>query len=170
MTLRAPCSLAVLLAASITLVAAPAWAQAQNRAGSKNGACFNTKEAEAEAEVRTGIQLREILRRCVQVDPQGQPYLDDWYAFDQENSERLRGAVDLRRQALSRIYPNRQQAQQWETDAAVATVKALQTNEAVCKSTYDMIERIKKEKWPGFKYYAKLQGNLLANELPICRK
>jgi hypothetical protein len=163
-------SIAVLLAVIVPLTAAPFLAPAQNRPGTKSGACFNTKEAEAEAEVRTGIQVREVLRRCAQSDPQGQAYLDDWYAFDQENTERLRGAVDLRRQALSRIYPNRQQAMQWETDAAVATVKALQTNEAVCKSTYDMIDRIKKEKWPGFKYYAKLQSNLLANELPICRR
>lgn len=156
----------------LLLTALPAWSQQPpgGRAGASNAPCFNQKEAEAEAEVRTGIQLRETLRRCAAADPAGQAYLEDWYAFDKENVDRLKAAVDLRRQALSRIYPNRMQAQQWETDAAVATMKPLQTNEAVCKSTYDMVERIKKEKWPGFKYYARLQRSLLATELPLCRR
>jgi hypothetical protein len=160
--------------AAVLLAGAAALAQGQatdrERAGRANKACFNQKEAEAEAEVRTGIQIREILRRCVQIDPGGQAYLDDWYRFDQENGDRLRNAVELRRAALSRIFPNRAQAQQWETDSAVATMKPLQTNEAVCKSTYDIVERIKKDSWRGFKYYAKLQENILAYELPLCKK
>lgn len=151
------------------LAAASAWAQG-NQAQRANQACFNEKEAEAEAEVRTGMQIREILRRCVQADPAGQPALDDWYRFDQENSDRLRAAVDLRRQALSRIYPNRAQAQQWETDSVVATAKALEVNESVCKQTYDVIARLKTEKWAGFKYYARLQGNLLREQIPLCRR
>lgn len=155
----------------LILLAAPAsWAQAPNQGNRGPGPCFTPKEAQAEAEVRTGIQLREILRRCVQIDPAGQGSLDDWYAFDQENTDRLRAAVDLRRQAIARIYPNRSQAAQWETDSIVATMKAVQVNEAVCKATYDVIERIKKEKWKGFEYYARLQTNLLANELPLCRR
>lgn len=160
--------------AALLLVDAGASAQGQapgrEGAARSNKACFNQKEAEAEAEVRTGIQLREILRRCAQIDPGGQAYLDDWYRFDQENGDRLRNAVELRRAALSRIFPNRAQAQQWETDAAVATMKPMQTNEAVCKSTYDIIERLKKEKWNGFKYYARLQENILIYELPLCKK
>jgi hypothetical protein len=164
----------VLIALISVLTAASAWAQGQppgrERAARSNAACFNQKEAEAEAEVRTGIQIREILRRCAQADPAGQAYLNDWYAFDQENGERLRAAVELRRAALARIFPNRTQAQQWETDATVATMKPIQTNEAVCKSTYDIVERIKKEQWKGFKYYARLQENVLIYELPLCRK
>jgi hypothetical protein len=153
---------------------APAWSQGQapgrNNAARSNAACFNQKEAEAEAEVRTGIQLREILRRCAQTDPGGAAYLNDWYLFDQENGDRLRAAVELRRTALARIFPNRTQAQQWETDATVATMKPIQTNEAVCKSTYDIVDRLKKEQWKGFKYYARLQENVLVYELPLCKK
>lgn len=156
------------------LISAATWAQGQatgrEGAARANKACFNQKEAEAEAEVRTGIQLREILRRCAQIDPNGQAYLNDWYAFDQENGDRIRNAVELRRAALSRIFPNRAQAQQWETDSAVATMKPLQTNEAVCKSTYDIVERLKKDKWNGFKYYARLQEQILIYELPLCKK
>lgn len=173
--MRSPLRTGLLLAFTAVLAfGSTAWAQGQpadrERAGRTNRACFNQKEAEAEAEVRTGIQLREILRRCAQTDPGGQAYLNDWYAFDQENGDRLRNAVELRRAALSRIFPNRAQAQQWETDAAVATMKPVQTNEAVCKSTYDIVERLKKEKWTGFKYYARLQENILVYELPLCKK
>jgi len=166
------CVLLVCATAMLVGTAAFAQGQAPGREGAAraNKACFNQKEAEAEAEVRTGIQLREILRRCAQIDPGGQAYLDDWYRFDQENGDRLRNAVDLRRSALSRIFPNRAQAQQWETDSAVATMKPMQTNEAVCKSTYDIVERIKKDKWNGFKYYARLQENILIYELPLCKK
>lgn len=157
-----------------TLTGTAALAQGQandrERAGRANTACFNQKEAEAEAEVRTGIQLRETLRRCAQVDPNGQAYLNDWYAFDQENGDRIRNAVELRRAALSRIFSTRAQAQQWETDSAVATTKPLQTNDAVCKSTYDIVERIKKDKWTGFKYYARLQEQILVYDLPLCKK
>jgi hypothetical protein len=157
-----------------TLMGATAWAQGQandrERAGRASTACFNQKEAEAEAEVRTGIQLRETLRRCAQADPNGQAYLNDWYAFDQENGDKIRNAVELRRAALSRIFSTRAQAQQWETDSAVATTKPLQTNEAVCKSTYDIVERIKKDKWTGFKYYARLQEQILVYDLPLCKK
>ena len=159
---------------AIPLIGAAAWAQGQapgrEGAARANKACFNQKEAEAEAEVRTGIQLREILRRCAQIDPNGQDYLNDWYAFDQENGDRIRNAVELRRAALSRIFPNRTQAQQWETDAAVATMKPMQTNDAVCKSTYDIVDRIKKDRWNGFKYYARLQEQILIYELPLCKK
>lgn len=170
--MRRLCFLLVCATAMLVGTAALAQGQAPGREGAAraNKACFNQKEAEAEAEVRTGIQLREILRRCAQIDPGGQAYLDDWYRFDQENGDRLRNAVDLRRSALSRIFPNRAQAQQWETDAAVATMKPMQTNEAICKSTYDIVERIKKDKWNGFKYYARLQENILIYELPLCKK
>lgn len=166
--------IAVLIAVCLVFTAGTVWAQGQapgrERAGRANAACFNQKEAEAEAEVRTGIQLREILRRCAEIEASGPAYLKDWYAFDKENGDKLRAAVELRRAALSRIFPDRTQAQQWETDAAVATMKPMQTNEAVCKTTYDIIDRIKKEKWRGFKYYARLQENVLIYELPICKK
>lgn len=159
----------VLILLFMVLLALPAWSQAQNKRAPL-GPCFGPKEAEAEAEVRTGIQIRETLRRCAQTDPDGQTYLSDWYAFDKENGDRFKAAVELRRQAISRIYPNRTQAQQWETDAAVATMKPLQTNESICKSTYDIIDRIKAEKWPGFKYYSRLQERILASELPMCKR
>lgn len=161
-----------LVAFLILLMTSAAWAQGQPAQGGRNrgpGPCFTAKEAEAEAQVRTGIHLREILRRCVQIDPAGQGALDDWYAFDQENGDRLRAAVELRGKALARIYPNRAQALQWETDSAVSAMKSVQVNEAVCKSTYDVIERIKKEKWQGFQYYAKLHQNVLNADLPRCK-
>lgn len=155
---------------ALLLLAAPVWAQGTPPQRG-NQACFNQKEAEAEAEVRTGMQIREILRRCAQLDPAGgQPALEEWYRFDQENGDRLRAAVDLRRQALNRIYPNRSQVQQWETDSVVATTKALEVNDGVCKQTYDVMERLKTEKWAGFKYYARLNGNLLREQLPLCRR
>lgn len=144
---------------------------AQGQPGQRaNRACFTEKEAEAEAEVRTGIQLREILRRCALSYPEGQTALEDWYRFDQENADRLRAAVGLRRQALERIYKSSADRMQWETDAVVASTKAIQVNESVCDASYDVMNRLKKERWAGFKYYANLHGNLLATGMPICRR
>lgn len=136
----------------------------------KKDACFKSNEVEAEAQVRTGIQLREILRRCVEIDPvEGPAALKDWYGFDSANATQLKNAVSLRRAALLRIYPNLQSVTQWETDSAVATMKSVQVNDGVCKATYDVMARLKKEQWKGFQYYAKLQESLLAYEIPICR-
>ena len=153
---------------------APACAQGQPGQGQPgqraNQACFNQKEAEAEAEVRTGIQLREILRRCAMVYPEGQTALEEWYRFDQENGDRLRAAVALRRQALDRIHKSSADRVQWENDAVVASTKAIQVNESVCGASYEVMKRLNKEKWAGFRYYAKLHGNLLANEIPLCRR
>lgn len=105
----------LMMALGVLAISLPVWAQGQapgrERAGRANTACFNQKEAEAEAEVRTGIQIRELLRRCAQADPAGQAYLNDWYQFDQQNAELLRNAVALRRAALARIFPNRTEAQ-----------------------------------------------------------
>lgn len=154
---------------AMSLPAPSACAQG-NAAQRGNQACFNQKEAEAEAEVRTGIQLREILRRCAMVYPQGQTALEDWYRFDQENADRLKAAVALRRQALDRIHKSSPDRVQWENDAVVATMKSIQVNESVCDATYDVVERLKKEKWAGFKYYANLHTNLLASEIPRCRR
>lgn len=151
------------------LPSSPACAQGQ-LAQRKNQACFNEKEIDAEAEVRTGIQLRETLRRCAMVYPEGRTALEEWYRFDQENADRLRAAVTLRRQALDRIYKNSAERIQWETDAVVATTKAIQVNESVCNASYEVMERLKKDKWAGFKYYANLHGHLLATELPVCRR
>jgi hypothetical protein len=151
------------------LPAAPACAQGQP-AQRANQACFNQKEAEAEAEVRTGIQLREVLRRCAMVYPDGQKALEDWYVFDRENADRLRAAVNLRRAALDRIYKNSAARAQWETDAVVATTKSIQINESVCDASYDVMARLKKDRWAGFKYYANMHGHLLANEIPLCRR
>jgi hypothetical protein len=155
---------------ALLLFAAPGWAQQATPAQSGKQLCFNEKEAEAEAEVRTGMQIREILRRCALADPvKGQAALEEWYRFDQEHGDRLRAAVELRRQAISRIYPNRGQMQQWETDSVVATIKAVEVNDGVCKQTYDLMDRLKTEKWAGFKYYARLGGILLREQIPLCR-
>lgn len=162
-----------LILLAVLLAAQPAWAQGQpqgqaNRPPS-NANCFTAKEVEAEADVRTGIRLREILRRCAAVDPAGKASLDDWYAFDRENADRLKASVELRQQALDRIMTTSRLKAQNSTDSLVATEKPLEVNDAVCKSTYDIVERIKKEKWPGFKRYARLQQNLLPDEIPVCR-
>lgn len=156
------------------LSSAPACAQAQpnQRQQAQRGkdACFNPKEVQAEAEVRTGIQLREILRRCAMVYPEGRTALEEWYRFDQENADRLRAAVGLRRQALDRIHKNRADRVQWENDAVVAATKAIQVNESVCDASYEVMERLKKEKWAGFTYYANLHSNLLESSIPVCRR
>jgi len=170
----------LVLLAGLMLVVVPAAIAQQAQPGppgqppaagrGKNQACFNDKEVEAEAQVRTGIQIREILRRCAELYPEGQAALKDWYTFDSENATQLQAAVQLRRQALSRIYPDRTALSQWETDSSVATMKSVQVNDGVCKATYDLMARLKKEKWAGFQYYAKLQQSLLAYELPECKK
>lgn len=154
--------------ATMSMPAPSACAQA-NPASRGNQACFNQKEAEAEAEVRTGIHLREILRRCAAVYPEGQAALEDWYRFDQENADRLQAAVVTRRQALDHIHKSNPNRVQWENDAIVASMKSIQVNESVCEATYDVVERLKTEKWEGFRYYAKLHANLLAREIPRCR-
>lgn len=74
----------------------------------------------------------------------------------------------MRSKALKRIYPKRTQSEQWETDATVAAQAAQEINEGVCKASYNVVERLKKEKWKAFKYYANLQKQLLTAELPIC--
>src|SRR3546814_7438523 len=52
----------------------------------KKDACFKSDEVTAEAQVRTGIQLREILRRCVEIDPADGPAArKDWSGFDSAN-------------------------------------------------------------------------------------
>lgn len=160
---------AATIGAAMVFSPPPACAQG-NPAQRGNQACFNQKEAEAEAEVRTGIQLREILRRCAMVYPEGQTALEDWYQFDQENADRLRAAVTLRRQALDRIHKSSADRVQWENDAIVASMQAIQVNESVCDATYKVVERLKTEKWAGFKYYANLHRNLLASEIPRCRR
>lgn len=159
----------LVLIGSHWLSAAPACAQGQP-AQRANQACFNEKEVEAEAEVRTGIQLREVLRRCAMIYPEGKAALEEWYRFDEENADRLQAAVALRRQALDRIHKNRADRVQWENDAVVATMKSVQINESVCAASYEMVERLKKDKWVGLKYYANLQRKLLEAELPICRR
>jgi hypothetical protein len=137
----------------------------------KADACFKSDEVTAEAQVRTGIQFREILRRCAELDPtEGPSALKDWYAFDTANANQIKQAVAKRRAALLRIYPNLQSVTQWETDSAVSTMKSVQVNDGVCKATYDVMARLKKEQWKGFQYYAKLQESLLAYEIPECRK
>lgn len=166
--------LLLLMPAAISwLPSSPACAQgqpAQGQAAQRAKACFNQKEADAEAEVRTGIQLREILRRCAMIYPEGRAALEDWYRFDQENADRLQTAVALRRQALDRIHKSRADRVQWENDAVVAATKAIQVNESVCDASYDVMSRLKKEKWAGFKYYANLHSNLLEADIPICRR
>lgn len=159
----------VAVSIAVWVPAPPACAQGKP-AQRGNPACFNQKEAEAEAEVRTGVHLREILRRCAMVYPEGKTALEDWYSFDQENAERLKAAVALRRQALDRIHKNSADRIQWENDAIVAAMKSIQINDSVCDATYDVVERLKKEKWAGFKYYANLHTNLLNSDIPLCRR
>lgn len=159
-----------LILLALLLFALPAWSQGQPNRAPSNATCFTAKEAEAESEVRTGIRLREILRRCAAVDPAGKASLDDWYTFDRDNGERFRASVELRQKALDRIMTNSRLKAQNSTDALVATEKPLEVNDAVCKSTYDIVERIRKEKWNGFKHYARLQQNLLPEEIPLCRR
>jgi len=159
----APFWLALLLLGSVD-----AWAQAAANS-KKNINCFNTKEVEAEAEVRAGLGLRDTLRRCARVSQAGQTALEDWYKFDSENADRIKGAVTMRSNAIKRIYPNRTAMEQWENDANIATRAATEINDGVCKAVYDVIDSLKKKGWPGFKYYAKLQQSLLVDDIPICK-
>lgn len=159
-----------LILLAVLLFALPAWSQGQTNRAPSNANCFTAKEAEAESEVRAGIRLREMLRRCAAVDPAGKGPLDDWYAFDRDNAERFKASVELRQKALDRIMTTSRLRAQNSTDALVATEKPLEVNDAVCKSTYDVVTRIKKDKWPGFKHYARLQQNLLPEEIPLCRR
>jgi len=149
--------------------AAPELALAQ-AAAKRNTACFNPKETEAEAIVRSGINLREILRRCAQISDKGPQALADWYKFDGENAQALKDAVALRSTAVKRIYPYRTLQEQYDNDATIATQATREVDEGVCGSAYKVVDRINKDKWKGFTFYAKLQEKLLVNEIPICPK
>jgi hypothetical protein len=158
------------LLALLLLANQAALAQQQAGGAQRNRYCFNKKEAEAESEVRTGLILRETLRRCARFDPTaGQEALDAWYLFDRDNADKFTGSVALRGTAIKRIYPKRTVQEQWENDASIAVRAAPEVDAAVCKSAYDMVDKIKTEGWPGFKYYAKLQQSLLVHEIPVCR-
>lgn len=145
-----------------------AWAQAANNA-KKTTNCYNAKEVEAEAEVRAGLGLRDMLRRCARISEAGQTALDAWYKFDQENADRIKGAVTLRSNAIKRIFPKRTAQEQWENDANIATNAAPEINDGVCKAAYDVVDKLKKNGWPAFKYHAKLQQSLLVDDIPICK-
>jgi len=158
------------LLALLLLANQAALAQQQTGGAQRNRFCFNKKETEAEAEVRTGFILRETLRRCARFDPTaGQEALDSWYQFDRDNGDKFTGAVTMRGTAIKRIYPKRTAQEQWENDASIATRAAPEVDAAVCKSAYVMVDKIQAEGWPGFKYYAKLQQSLLINEIPVCK-
>lgn len=162
---------AFLAAVALILPSGPACAQApgaqQNRG--RTQACFNKKEVEAEAEVRAGLRLREILRRCAAESPDGQRALADWYRFDRDNGDRLRTAVEMRSAAIKRVFPQRTMEEQYANDAVIATQQPTEYNDGVCKSAYNVVDRITKEGWPAYKYYAQLQQNLLVTDIPICR-
>ncbi|MBX3455903.1 hypothetical protein [Ferrovibrio sp.] len=170
MILRAtPYILALMLLGAADAGLTPACAQAAGNS-KKNTNCYNAKEVEAEAEVRAGLGLRDTLRRCARVSEDGQAALDAWYAFDKDNTDRIKGAVTMRHNTIKRLYPKRTAQEQWENDASIATRAAPEINDGVCKAAYDVIDKLKKNGWPAFKYYAKLQQSLLVTDIPICRE
>lgn len=131
------------------------------------GLCYTKREVEAEATFRTAIGLREILRQCAALN-MATSAMADWYAFDTEQAERIKAALDIRSKAIQRMFPGQANAERNLNDAVIANFAKQEKNEGVCKSTENVMREISKRGWSGFMRYVNLNRSLLSQEMPTC--
>ncbi len=139
-----------LLTMTIALLAQPLMALGQGRPG-----CLNPDEVTAESIVRTGVDLREVLKSCaargfVTTNGTAVDALERFRAFDAEYGDKIQGELEIRRLALQRNYPDRRAVERQMDGAIISVYRGRQMSDGECLAAMQVMSQIEVEGWKAF--------------------
>ncbi len=128
----------------------PAGAAAQDRPG-----CMKPDEVTAESIVRTGVDLREVLKNCAArnfatTTGTAVDALARFRAFDTEYADKIQGELEIRRLALQRNFPTRKAVERQMDGALISVYQGRQMSDGECLAAMQVMSRIEVEGWLAF--------------------
>lgn len=125
-------------------------AMAQDRSG-----CLTPGEVNAEAVVRTGVDLREVLKACARRNyaatiGTAADALANFREFDAEYGDRIQSEREIRRLALQRNFPDRKAVERQMDGAIIAVYQGRQMSDGECLAAIQVMAQIETEGWQAF--------------------
>lgn len=132
------------------LLAQPAMIAAQNRPG-----CLKPDEVNAEAVVRTGVDIREVLKACARRNftasgDTAAEALANFRRFDESYAAKIQSELDIRRQALQRNYPDRKAIERQMDGAIISVYQGREMSDGECIAAMRVMDQIAAEGWQAF--------------------
>ncbi len=125
-------------------------AAAQDRPG-----CMKPDEVTAESIVRTGVDLREVLKNCAArnfatTSGTAADALTKFRAFDADYADKIQGELEIRRLALQRNFPSRKAVERQMDGALISVYQGRQMSDGECLAAMQVMSRIEVEGWQAF--------------------
>lgn len=157
----------MLRCSSLVLVLALILAPAAARAASPKK-CFSPSEIKAEQEIRQGIYLREAAGRCNERLLPGAR--DRWQKVEETNGQRFRSAVDKRKKAWTREFPDDWQYKINYADGRLVTyARNIPLTEGFCDNIDELLQTIEKRGYGAFNKLAGVVRNQVTDDYKVCQ-
>ncbi len=151
----------VLFAALAVLISSPA-------AAAKPKKCFSLPEIRAEQEIRHGIYLREAAKRCDGRYLRGSN--DMWQKFEAANATKFKAAMDKRKRAWEREFPDDWQYKINYADGRLVTYdRNVPLTTGFCENIDELLKEVDKRGYGGFSGQAKLIHNEVIDDYKVCQ-
>jgi hypothetical protein len=158
-----------LLTMAVVLLAQPGLAAAQGRAG-----CLNPDEVTAESIVRTGVDLREILKSCAKqgfatTTGTASEALARFRKFDSDYGDKIQGELEIRRLALERNYPDRKAVERQMDGAIISVYQGRQMSDGECLGAIQVMSQIEVEGWKAFERHVEITRRYIEPNVIPCQ-
>jgi hypothetical protein len=155
------------LMAALLLIQPPmAWAQ--GRPG-----CLKPDEVTAEAVVRTGVDLREVLKSCAKrnfatTSGTAAEALDKFRTFDNDYADKIQSELEIRRLALQRNYPTRKAVERQMDGAIIAVYQGREMSDGECLAAMQVMTQIEAEGWQAFQRQVEITRRYIEPNVVPC--
>ena len=136
-------------------------------AAAKPKHCFSRPEITAEREIRHGIYLREAAQRCDGQYLKGSNEM--WQKFEAANGAKFKLAMDRRKRAWSREFPDDWQYKVTHADGRLVTfARNVPRTQGFCDNIDELLKEVDKRGYGGFSAQAKLIQNEVVADYKVC--
>ena len=130
--------------------------------------CFSVPEITLEREVRHGIYLREAAQRCDGQYIKGSYEL--WQKFEKANGTKFKTAVEKRKKAWQREFPDDWQYKINHADGKLVTyARNIPRTVGFCDNIEELLQEVDKRGYGGFSGQAKRLQNEVVADYKVCQ-
>lgn len=153
---------------AMLLLAQPGTADAQRRPG-----CLKPDEVNAEAVVRTGVDLREVLKACAKrnfatTNGTAADALEGFRAFDKDYADKIQSELEIRRLALQRNFPDRKGVERQMDGAIISVYQGRQMSDGECLGAMQVMNQIEAEGWQAFQRQVEITRRYIEPHVVPC--
>jgi hypothetical protein len=154
--------------AILLLLVQPAVAVAQNRPG-----CLKPDEVNAEAVVRTGVDIREVLKACARrnfaaAGDTAAEALANFRSFDDAYAAKIQSELEIRRLALQRNYPDRKAVERQMDGAIISVYQGREMSDGECIAAMRVMDQIEAEGWQAFQRQVEITRRYIEPNVVPC--